>query len=89
MNQANGLHEGVPDSYNGLKVQVPQKQSGDAGRSFHINHNLSDDDDLFSNMGPPRIGRKYQFGSSNSDAEIEYRRGRSLREGRSRSRREH
>lgn len=34
-------------------------------------------------MGAPRNGRKYQFGSSNSDAEIEYRRGRSLREERS------
>ncbi|KAK4434137.1 hypothetical protein Salat_0576400 [Sesamum alatum] len=89
MNQANGLHEGVLDPYNGLKDQVSQKQSGDTGRICHSNHNLSDDDDIFSKMGAPRIGRKYQFGSSNSDAEIEYRRGRSLREGRSRSRREH
>ncbi|KAL0392292.1 UNVERIFIED_CONTAM: hypothetical protein Sradi_2452000 [Sesamum radiatum] len=72
-----------------VSVQVSQKQSGDSGRSRHINHNLSDEDDLFSKTGAPRIGRKYQFGSSNSDAEIEYRRGRSLREGRSRSRREH
>lgn len=54
----------------------------DTGRSFQNSHTLSDDDeDVFSKMGASRINRKYQFGSSNSDAEVEYRRGSSLREG--------
>ncbi|KAK4428381.1 hypothetical protein Salat_1137700 [Sesamum alatum] len=61
--------------------QVPQKRFENVpGRSFPSNDLLSDDDDIFSKMGTRRIGRKYHFGSSNSDAEIEYRRGRSLRE---------
>ncbi|KAI3459972.1 hypothetical protein Pfo_016635 [Paulownia fortunei] len=84
LNRCNSVHSGVPVSYNGLEDQVPQKRFGDTGRSFHNNHILSDDDNIFSKMGAPRIGRKYHFGSSNSDAEIEYRRGLSLREGRNR-----
>lgn len=60
-----------------LSDQVPQKRRG-----LQSSHILSDDEDIYSKMGAPRNGRKYQF-SSNSDAEIEYRRGRSLREERS------
>ncbi|KAL3830498.1 hypothetical protein ACJIZ3_019300 [Penstemon smallii] len=64
-----------------LSDQVPHKRFGDASvRSLPNNHTLSDEEDIYSKMGASRIGRKYQFGSSNSDAEIEYRRGRSLRE---------
>ncbi|KAL8487033.1 hypothetical protein ACS0TY_023185 [Phlomoides rotata] len=79
--RSSSMHTGVPASYND---QVPQRRVGDTGRSYtHNSHTLSDDDeDIFSRMGASRIGRKYQFGSSNSDAEIEYRRGSSLREGR-------
>ncbi|PIN04407.1 hypothetical protein CDL12_23055 [Handroanthus impetiginosus] len=80
-----GMRSTVPGSYNGREDQVPQKQYRDvSGRSFPNAHNLSDDEDIFSKMGTSsRVGRKYHFGSSNSDAEIEYRRGRSLREQRS------
>ncbi|XP_071686407.1 uncharacterized protein At1g76660-like isoform X2 [Rutidosis leptorrhynchoides] len=43
---------------------------------------LTDDEDIFSKMGgSSRMNGKYHHGS-NSDAEIEYRRGRSLRESR-------
>ncbi|PIN06776.1 hypothetical protein CDL12_20660 [Handroanthus impetiginosus] len=80
LNRANSVHS---ISYNGLGDQVPHKRFGDAGRSYHNNHVLSDDEEIFSKMGASRISRKYHFGSSNSDAEIEYRRGRSLREGHS------
>ncbi|KAL7154576.1 hypothetical protein ABFS83_03G010700 [Erythranthe nasuta] len=52
-------------------------------RNLANTHVLSDDEDIFAKMGNPRNGRKYHFGSSNSDAEVEYRRGRSLREERS------
>lgn len=43
---------------------------------------LSDSEDIFSKMGMSRISRKYKKGLSSSDAEVDYRRGRSLREGR-------
>lgn len=72
-------------SNNSLKNHVQQKQLGDvSGRSLPSIHILSDDDDdIFSNMGPPRICRNYDFGPSNSDAEVEYRRGQKQREERS------
>ncbi|KAH9625872.1 hypothetical protein KSS87_016503, partial [Heliosperma pusillum] len=41
---------------------------------------LTDDEDIFSGIGKSRKNRKFQKGQSCSDAEIEYRRGRSLRE---------
>lgn len=60
-----------------------QKRFGDrSGRRFPGSQVVSDDE-VFANTGALRIGWKHHFGSSNSDAEIEYRRGRSLREGRS------
>ncbi|KAL8523628.1 hypothetical protein ACS0TY_013560 [Phlomoides rotata] len=71
---AEGKHSG---SYGCHGDQVPVK------RSLQSSHILSDGEDIYSKMGASRNGRKYQFGSSNSDAEIEYRRGRSLREERS------
>jgi hypothetical protein len=39
------------------------------------------DDDIFSKMASSKTSRKYHLGLSSSDAEIDYRRGRSLREG--------
>ncbi|KAL0284310.1 UNVERIFIED_CONTAM: hypothetical protein Sangu_2833500 [Sesamum angustifolium] len=83
--RAEGTLHGKPGSYNSLEEQVLQKRFENVpGRSFPSNDMLSDDDDIFTKMGTRRIGRKYHFGSSNSDAEIEYRRGRSLREERRR-----
>lgn len=43
-----------------------------------------EDDDLFSRISSSKNGRKYHAGASVSDAEIDYRRVRSLREGRGR-----
>ncbi|KAL8088272.1 uncharacterized protein At1g76660 [Apium graveolens] len=43
---------------------------------------LSDSEDIFSKMGTSRFSRKYKKGLSSSDAEVDYRSGRSLREGR-------
>lgn len=84
MNHTDTLHSGAPVSFTTLEDQAQQKRYGEASRSLHNLNVLSDDDDIFSKMGSSRVGRTYQIGSSNSDAEIEYRRGRSLREGRSR-----
>ncbi|KAK9059858.1 hypothetical protein SSX86_020562 [Deinandra increscens subsp. villosa] len=52
-------------------------------------HCLTDDEDIFSKMGVSRMNVKYHMGmgQSNSDAEIDYRRGRSLRESRVNSKR--
>lgn len=44
-------------------------------------HVLTDDEDVFSRIHLPKNGRKYELGSSMSDAEIDYGRIRSLREG--------
>ncbi|KAH6834709.1 hydroxyproline-rich glycoprotein family protein [Perilla frutescens var. hirtella] len=82
LNRSSSLHSGVPVSYNRGEDQVPLRRLGDTARSFHNNHSLSDASNIFSKMGASRNGRKYQFGSSNSDAEIEFRRGSSMREGR-------
>ncbi|GER33923.1 hypothetical protein STAS_10096, partial [Striga asiatica] len=75
---------GFGGAHGGDKVvedQAPQKQNGDVSRRTLPNSQSpsDDDEDIFSKMGAPN--RKSHFGSSNSDAEIEYRRGRSLREG--------
>uniref|UniRef100_A0A6N2KBP0 Hydroxyproline-rich glycoprotein family protein n=1 Tax=Salix viminalis TaxID=40686 RepID=A0A6N2KBP0_SALVM len=50
------------------------------GSSTPGNHVVADDD-IFSKMSSSKISRKYHLGLSSSDAEIDYRRGRSLREG--------
>ncbi|KAK6160789.1 hypothetical protein DH2020_004170 [Rehmannia glutinosa] len=64
---AEGMNSGACGSYNTLEDQVPQKRNGDvSGRSLPSSHILSDDDDIFSKMGDPRIGKKCHFGSSNS-----------------------
>ncbi|XP_051124262.1 uncharacterized protein At1g76660 [Andrographis paniculata] len=84
LNQAVSTHtEGMSS---GRNDQVQQKHLGDvSGRSLPSIHILSDDDDdIFSNMGPRRICRNYNFGLSNSDAEIEYMRAQKLRKDRSR-----
>lgn len=48
-----------------------------------VDHSLTDDEDIFSRMGGSRMNGKHYI--SNSDAEVEYRRGRSLRESRGNS----
>lgn len=59
-----------------------QRQPGDvSGKTTYGEHILSDNKDIFSKMGKSR-SRKYHLGLSSSDAEVDYRRGRSLREGR-------
>ncbi|KAK3018200.1 hypothetical protein RJ639_002893 [Escallonia herrerae] len=61
---------------------VSKGQSGDfSGQSNRGEMKLPDEDDIFSKMGTSRVSRKYALGLSSSDAEIDYRRGRSLREG--------
>lgn len=65
---------------------VSSKKFGDeqpgnvSGQSTPSNVNLTDDEDIFSKMGKSKKSRKLNMGLSCSDAEIEYRRGRSLRE---------
>lgn len=55
--------------------------SNNSGLSTPEKRTLVDDEDIFSKMESSRICRKYQMGLSCSDAEVDYRRGRSLREG--------
>lgn len=78
-----GAHREVPDSCNDFEDNIPLRRHVDVcGRSTPGEDDLTDDEDIFSKMGGSRISRKYQMGLSSSDAEIDYRRGRSLREGR-------
>ncbi|KAL2497031.1 Uncharacterized protein Adt_22581 [Abeliophyllum distichum] len=84
LNHAERLHFGGPGSCNGFKDHVPQSRFGDvSGRNAPDNHIVSDNDNIFLKVEASRINQKHHFCSSNSDTEIEYRRGRSLREGRS------
>jgi hypothetical protein len=53
-----------------------------SGSSTPVSDILTDEEDVFSKMELSKSSRKYQLGLSSSDAEIDYRRGRSLREGR-------
>ncbi|TQD69909.1 hypothetical protein C1H46_044559 [Malus baccata] len=56
-------------------------QSGDVSRSSTPGIRIvANEEDIFSKMGSSKLSRKYQMGQSSSDAEIDYRRGRSLRE---------
>ncbi|KAK1263278.1 hypothetical protein QJS04_geneDACA009356 [Acorus gramineus] len=49
--------------------------------SIHHNHPpKTDDDEIFSNAWGAKVAKKYRLGLSSSDAEIDYRRGRSLRD---------
>ncbi|XP_050214870.1 uncharacterized protein At1g76660 [Mercurialis annua] len=58
-----------------------RRQAGDVSVSSSPGIQVvADNDDIFSKMTSAKMSRKYQMGSSCSDAEIDYRRGRSLRE---------
>ncbi|XP_031091458.1 uncharacterized protein At1g76660 isoform X2 [Ipomoea triloba] len=70
--------------YSNIADHSLQKHSKDFwGQNALSNHAVSDDEDVFSKMGNSRHGRKHPPGLSSSDAEIDYRKGRSLREGKS------
>lgn len=69
-------------SSNAHEGNLSEKQSGNSSvRSAPGNHILSDNEDIFTKMGASRISRKHHLGLSSSDAEVEYRRARSLRQG--------
>ncbi|KAM7253109.1 hypothetical protein ACFE04_025727 [Oxalis oulophora] len=68
--EAQGLHH---EALLSSKDYKSSKQPG----SRPVDH-IRADEDIFSKMGLSRTSRKYM---SSSDAEVEYRRGRSLREG--------
>lgn len=71
----------MASSANDFEDHGSQRQPGDvSGKTTHSEHILSDNKDIFSKMGKSR-SRKYHLGLSSSDAEVDYRRGRSLREG--------
>lgn len=74
----------VPPTSNELKDHELQKQPGDdaSERSLPGKHIQKDEEELIARMGAYSVSRKYHLGSSSSDAEIDYRRGRSKREGR-------
>lgn len=64
-----------------VKDHMSPKQSVDVFKQIEpAKHAMSDDEGIFSKMGTLRLSRKYDPGLSSSDAEIDYRRGRSLRE---------
>ncbi|KAJ9167009.1 hypothetical protein P3X46_021693 [Hevea brasiliensis] len=72
----------VPVSCDGNEDPKSRKQAGDISASSTPGiHALKDDDNIFSKMTSSKISRRYDLGASCSDAEIDYRRGRSLREG--------
>lgn len=59
-----------------------RKPPGDiSGSSTPGNRILTDEHDIFSKMGSSRMSKKYQLGLSCSDAEIDYRSCRSVKEG--------
>ncbi|EXB56234.1 hypothetical protein L484_024771 [Morus notabilis] len=72
----------VPALPNGYEDHKRMQHGHMSRSSTPGNRILSDeDDDVFSKMGSSsKMGRKHQVGLSSSDAEIDYRRGRSLRE---------
>uniref|UniRef100_A0A2P2KIV3 Hydroxyproline-rich glycoprotein family protein n=1 Tax=Rhizophora mucronata TaxID=61149 RepID=A0A2P2KIV3_RHIMU len=79
----NGVCNEVPVSCNKYEDCKSRRQHGSvSGSSTPGNRVLTGDDGIVPKMASSKISRKYQLGLSISDAEVEYRRGRSLREGR-------
>nr|GME02264.1 uncharacterized protein At1g76660-like [Ipomoea batatas] len=65
--------------YSNIADHSLQKHSKDfLGQNALSNHAVSDDEDVFSKMGNSRHGRKHPPGLSSSDAEIDYRKGRTI-----------
>ncbi|KAF5455542.1 hypothetical protein F2P56_025105 [Juglans regia] len=84
---SNTVNEGgcrdVPAYCNGHGDNISWRKSGNvSGSSTPGNDTLTDEEDIFSKMELSKSNRKYHLGLSCSDAEVDYRRGRSLREGR-------
>lgn len=78
-----GVCYGVPTLCNGHADNKSRRQPVNvSGSSTPVSDILTDEEDVFSKMELSKSSRKYQLGLSSSDAEIDYRRGRSLREGR-------
>ncbi|KAE8691177.1 hypothetical protein F3Y22_tig00110893pilonHSYRG01403 [Hibiscus syriacus] len=74
-----GQHD-VQVPCNGYEDHKSRRQVADvSGSGMPIDHPLTDEEDVLLKKGSSR-SRKYQTGLSCSDAEIDYRRGRSLRE---------
>lgn len=71
----------VPVLSNGYEDHKSRRQPCDVSRSSTPGiRTVTNDEDIFSKMGSSKSSRKYQMGQSCSDAEVDYRRGRSLRE---------
>lgn len=71
----------VPALCNGHEDGRLRRQPGNvSGSSTPVSDILTDEEDIFSKMELSKSSRKHQLGLSCSDAEIDYRRGRSLRE---------
>lgn len=86
-----GIHHELTESSDGCEgnnvlslhdlENKPRGQSGNvSGACTPGNQVPTDEEDIFSKMRTSRNSRKYHQGLSCSDAEIDYRRGRSLRE---------
>ncbi|KAF8103208.1 hypothetical protein N665_0188s0158 [Sinapis alba] len=84
--EANLLSQTSPKSEADLD---PPKSSSNGHKGDHKPRNgiHADEEALLSRVGSVKGSRSYPTGFSSSDAEIEYRRGRSLREGRENRRR--
>lgn len=67
-------------SYYGADQKSRRQVDNVSGSSTPINRTLTDEEDVYLKKSSSR-SRKYQLGLSSSDAEIDYRRGRSLRGG--------
>ncbi|OMO80069.1 hypothetical protein CCACVL1_13178 [Corchorus capsularis] len=80
-NLVNGIvHHDAQGSCNGYEDHKSRRQVGNvSGSSTPANHTPTDEDSIFLKKSSSR-SRKYHLGLSSSDAEIDYRRGRSLRE---------
>ncbi|XP_022768768.1 uncharacterized protein At1g76660-like [Durio zibethinus] len=75
------VHRDRQVSCNGYEDQKSRRQvTNVSGSITPINHTLTDEEDVFLKKGSLRR-RKYHLDLSSSNAEIDYRRGRSLREG--------
>ncbi|XVE94336.1 hypothetical protein REPUB_Repub02eG0000400 [Reevesia pubescens] len=75
------VNHDVQVSYNGYEDHKSRSQVTDvSGSSTPVNHTMTDEEDVFLKKSSSR-SRKYHLGLSSSDAEIDYSRGRSLREG--------
>ncbi|XP_042508103.1 uncharacterized protein At1g76660 [Macadamia integrifolia] len=78
-----GVHGEVRGiSCNGCADNKSWKQSEDVSELNEPgDHAFTDGEDIFSKMGDSKISKRYRVGLSSSDAEIDYRRARSTREG--------